>query len=291
MSRIRRSFALLRASREVMSINPQLAAYPFVTVAWVVGFYLVIGLPLTFAAVYLLAGPAMFTMEGPSLESNLWPVYALNILFMLVAYFIAIYVNSAFYVAADAALQGEKVRMHQAFAKVSHLKKRILQWVAVSTVVSVVLEFIRSREGIFGQVLAIIGEIAWGLATIFAIPVLVRRGVGPVDVIRQSATLFKQTWGENVVAGFSFMLFGLLVILAPVALGGAVVAAYLAGQLALGLTITLVAIAALLLVYGIAYMSALQTVFYAALYRYADTGDYVGPFSQEMIAQAFVPKK
>jgi len=51
------------------------------------------------------------------------------------------------------------------------------------------------------------------IATFLVVPVLVTRDVGPVDAVKESAVLLKETWGENIIGsvGLGFA-FGLLVV-------------------------------------------------------------------------------
>ena len=41
--------------------------------------------------------------------------------------------------------------------------------------------------------------VAWTLATFLVVPVLVTRDVGPIDAVKESAGLLRETWGENLI--------------------------------------------------------------------------------------------
>ena len=63
-----------------------------------------------------------------------------------------------------------------------------------------VLRAIQERGGIVGQIGAAIAGVAWALITFLVVPILVIEGVGPMEAIRRSGGLLRQTWGEQIGA-------------------------------------------------------------------------------------------
>ena len=130
---------------------------------------------------------------------------------------------------------------------------------------------------------------AWNLVTFLVVPVLVTQEVGPGDAIKESAALFKKTWGEQVVGNFGLglafaLMFGsltlffvLLMVVAgtvvPVAILPMVVL-FVAGVLFLSLV-----------------ASSMSGIYSAALYRFATTGETWGDFDEDMLGSAFKPKR
>jgi hypothetical protein len=121
--------------------------------------------------------------------------------------------------------------------------------------------------------LAAVLELGWAVATFFAVPVLVYRDVGPIEAIKESGGLMRQTWGEAAggvgSAGIVFFALGLLGLI-PIVLG------FLAGSA----TVILVGIG-ISVVYWIvlaAANSAVDGILKAALFRYADTGELPSGF-------------
>jgi len=119
--------------------------------------------------------------------------------------------------------------------------------------------------------------VAWGLATFFVIPVLVAEGVGPVEAIKRSSGLLRQTWGRQFAASFAFGLVyvvAVLVALLPAALLFAV-------HPVLGVAggVPLVAIA-------IGTVQALEGIFKAALYEFAN-GNAPQGFDRGTLAGAY----
>lgn len=291
MSSIRRSYALLNACRQVVSMQPSLMVYPFVSLAAVLGTILLIVTPATVGLTLLFVKLGIIAQASSGSVFSSWQSYVVFGICMLLVQFAATICNLAFYEAADASLRGEYIKVREALARAWSRKWRVLQWVVFSTIVGFGLSLIRERLGIFGKIFSFIGSLAWGLATIFAVPLLIRHDVSPFDIVKNSADLFKKTWGENVVAGLSLGVFVIISLFVLGIIPGAILVGLVsAGIISIGLAVGLGAIAFLLLVVAITYLSTLQTIFTVALLRYAEHGDYVGPFTQEMLAEAFVPK-
>src|SRR5262249_3370136 len=143
-------------------------------------------------------------------------------------------------------------------------KGSILQWALVAATVGVVLRNLEERMGILGRIIMRIIGVAWTLACYFVVPVLAFEDLTPIQAIKRSSRLFRDTWGEKVVGGFSFSLVFLLLLIpgfglwfAAMVLGGAS-----------GLFIGLVFLILYFLVLSVV-SSAVQGIFNTALYRYA----------------------
>ncbi|HSI20818.1 MAG TPA: DUF6159 family protein [Verrucomicrobiae bacterium] len=292
MGRISRSFQLLQASRQVFTINPSLVWYPFVALASFLSTLILVIAPLSAGGAYLAYRLGYLTEANAESFFDSPYLAIVGVLFVFALQLVTIFVNTAFYIAAEAALNGEKMRMRLAFSKAWTHRKRLAQWAIVGTLVGVILNIIHEKAGWAGKFISIIGNIAWTMATIFIIPTLVTHDMGPIDSLKHSAGLFKRTWGENVVAQFSLGLISLFAVLAIILFPGAILMILVAGApIVTWMIVTEVLIKLSLLFALIAYTSSLQIIFNAALYRYAETGDYIGPFSQEMISGAYHSKK
>ena len=128
----------------------------------------------------------------------------------------------------------------------------------------------------------------WRLATYLTVPVLVTKDVGPIDTVKESATLLKQTWGERVVGNFGL---GWATAMAAIS-WGLVLAALITGTgTALPMAVRpAVVISVLGFIFLALLSSALKGVYTAALYRYAVTGEE-GLFDPEIMDNAFRPKR
>ena len=116
------------------------------------------------------------------------------------------------------------------------------------------------------------------LILMFVVPVLVAEETGPITAIKRSSSLFKRTWGEQVVANFGFGIIGIaaaLVGLVPAILVGMVVpmAGLVVGVVTVGL--------------AIATVSTLEAIFKAALYGYVADGRVGEGFERSTLESAY----
>ena len=98
-------------------------------------------------------------------------------------------------------------------------------------------------------------------------PVLVVEEKGPIDAFKESASLLKRTWGEQIVGNFGFgLVFFLLMIPGVAVMFFAIFLAGSTGGSAMALTLVVAAIVYLVVLSLI--QSALQAIFQAAVYMH-----------------------
>jgi len=165
----------------------------------------------------------------------------------------------------------------------------IVAYAAISATVGMILRAISERGGLIGQIASSILGFAWSVLTFLVIPVLVMEKVGPVDAIKRSGELLKQTWGEQLAANFGMgMIFGLATF--GIAIVGMVLIAAFAAIDA-GVLVAIAVIAMILAIIALSLVgSALGGIYQAALYRYATSGTVDSHFSPETIQGAFAQK-
>jgi hypothetical protein len=214
--------------------------------------------------------------------------YAFGFLFYLAQYTVMFFFNSALVGAALIRLDGGDPTVSDGLAIASKRMGAIIGYAAIAATVGMVLRFISERSGFLGRMVAGFVGMGWTLATYLTVPILVTKDVGPIDAVKESAALFKQTWGEQVVGNFGmgwaiFLMFGSWTVVGiglMVVLGGILPGAFvLAGAIC-----WLMGYVFLVLV-----SSALKGVYTAALYRYAITGE-AGHFDPNIMGNAFRPK-
>jgi hypothetical protein len=272
------SWALVKASANVLRMDKELMVFPLLSgVATLLLMASFIAPVVALGGIDVLAG-ADDTYLG----------YALGFLFYLIQYTVVFFFNSALVGAALIRLDGGDPTVSDGLAIASKRMGAILGYAAMAATVGMVLRAISERSGILGRIAVGLVGMAWTLATYLAVPVLVTKDVGPIEAVKESAALFRRTWGEQVVGnfgmgwamvamGFSWALVsvGLIVVALQISPWGGVAAGVLAlaGFLFLGLL-----------------GSALRGIYTAALYRYASTGD-AGYFDEAIIGNAFRPKR
>src|SRR5438128_8296520 len=143
-------------------------------------------------------------------------------------------------------------------------KGTISQWAFVAATIGMILRALEERMGLIGRLVMRIIGIAWAVACYFVVPVLAFEDLTPIAAIKRSSRLFRDTWGEKVIGGFSLSLVSLVLMLPGI--GFVILAAYLGGAAGLLFGLAIMFLYFLLLS---VFMSAVGGIFNAALYRYA----------------------
>ena len=156
-------------------------------------------------------------------------------------------------------------------------------WAAFSASVGLVLHAVERIRGI-GRILAGSLGFLWSVVTYLAIPVIMVEGCGPLKTLRRSTHLLRQSWGEQLVATFSFLGLGWLLVL-PIL--------FLAGLLSKAVgspVVFLVLGAGWAALVGIV-LSALSSIFRASLYYFSVLKKAPPGFSEPDIKAAFELKR
>ncbi|HZW19380.1 MAG TPA: DUF6159 family protein [Luteimonas sp.] len=269
-----RSWELVKASASVLRSDKELMLFP------------------------ILSGIATLAV----LATFLLPMFALRIFadgfgiggavfgfaFYFCQYTVIIFFNCALVGAAMIRLDGGDPTLRDGFNAAKSRLPSILGYAAISATVGVLLQALKNRDNFLIRLLGSGLGAAWTLATFLVVPVLVSRDVGPIDALKQSASMLKRTWGENVIGQVGIgTAFGLITFLAVLLSVGLVV---LAAQASVALAVAVgVACALGVLLLGI-YQAALSGIYSATLYRYAVSHETPAAFRNVALAQAFAPK-
>ena len=273
---VKQSFAILRSDKQLM-LFPVLSAVSCLIVTVIIG---------TGGAIVLMPAMASAAANGEHFNPNQSPLFLLAMFAMYVAnYFVIVFFNVALVGVANSRLMGGTWTFRDGIELAWARKGTILQWALVAATVGVILRTLEERMGFVGRIIMRIVGIAWALACYFVVPVLAFEDLGPIDAFKRSSKLFRDTWGEKVIGGFSFSLVSLLLMLPGIGLW--FVAMILGGIKGMIFGLALMILYFLLLS---VFMSAVQGVFNAALYRYACFKQVPPAFSQELIASAWSPK-
>lgn len=278
LERFRRSIELTKASVAVLRTDKELLLFPLVS------FLAMVVVTVTFAVPLWLTGAFTRTAEG-----GLDPVaIVLGVLFYLVSYTIIFFFNTALVGAAMIRLDGGDPTLRDGLRIAMSRLPQIIGYAIIAATVGMILRAIAERGGIVGALVTGLAGFAWNVATFLVVPILVVEKVGPVDAIKRSSSLLRQTWGEQLVGNIGIgLVFGLLA-LAVGLIGVGVIAVLWSIAPALGVVaiVTLVlAIAAIMLV-----AAAVSGIYTASLYRYATKGDGGTMFQTDTLAAAFRAK-
>ncbi len=272
---VSRSFTLIKESWKVISLDKEILLFPVLS-----GVALLLIL-LSFVVPVLFMG--YFSGSVPAFSG--WILILGLFLFYLLCYFVVIYFNTALITCARIRLTGGNPAFMDGIRNANAHIVPIFTWAIISATVGLVLNLIQERVGFIGQIIVGLIGAAWSLITYFAIPVMIFEEKGPVAAIKESASLFRKTWGETVVGQVSIVIvFAILAIIGFIPFFLALMSG--SGTLMLLLLAVFIIYLAILMVIG----SSLQSVYNTALYIYATTGNVPGAYSKELIENAFAPK-
>jgi hypothetical protein len=307
MDKIQRSWQLLRTSVTVIRENPRLLWFPLWTSIFT-----------TFIALFFL-GPVIFIPTGHALTEGAhwealwhklcvvqsaegaqntstitlqpWMAVYLGGLY-LVSMFAATFCNVAFTSEILAALNGDPVSLRHGLRVAAGRFKSILVWSLFAGVVGLIIRQIEERLSFVGRILAGVIGLAWSVACVFVIPIIIREApmANPVRILGKSAGTIKRTWGElltgylglqgaNLLALYVSLLFIGVAVLAAVLLKSV----WVLVPFGLAWLVSLVAYSYLAGVAG--------QVYRCALYIYASEGTVPGPYNKEMLDLAWKVKK
>ena len=273
---VMQSFAILRSDKQLMLFPVFSAISCFILTAIIATGGTFLLLPARAAA--LAAGEQFHPNQSPMFMFGMFTLYVVN-------YFVIVFFNVALVGVANSRLMGGTWTFRDGIELAWERKGTILQWALVAATVGVILRTLEERLGIIGRIIMRIIGIAWTLACYFVVPVLAFEDLTPIDAVKRSAKLFRDTWGEKVIGGFSLSLVSLVLMLPGIGL--VVVAGVLGGSAGLLFGLAVMFLYFLLLS---VFMSAVGGIFNAALYRYACFKQAPPAFSQELITSAWAPK-
>lgn len=275
-TRFSRSWELIKASGAVLRQDKELLLFPFFSAI----------ATLLVSATFIVPLVATGAFEQANVQGSEGPYLVFLFLFYLVQYFIIFFFNSALVGAAMIRLDGGDPTVSDGLRIARGRFVQILGYAAIAATVGLILRIIEERAGFIGRwIIGLLG-VAFTVATFLTVPILVSRDIGPVDAVKESASLLKKTWGENIIGnagmGLVFFLFYLGVF------GIGMVFVFGAAQTGNATLIVLVIALLVLAVIGLALVqAALQGVYSAALFRYATTGDAGTGFDNTLLDNAF----
>ncbi|MEI6737288.1 MAG: DUF6159 family protein [Pseudomonadota bacterium] len=278
--RFSRSWQLVKASGAVLMQDQKLLVFPLISAISALLVLACFALPMFgFAA-----------MDGLSRGRGAWGFgsVAAGFLFYLTQYFVIFFFNAALVGAAMMRLDGGTPTIRDGLNIALSKWQSILGYAAIAATVGMLLRALQQRVGFLGKIIVGLIGAGWTVATYLVVPVLVANDVGPLQAVKESVTLLKKTWGENVIgqAGIStvfaliqfvVIVFGVLLVIAAV-VTKSVAAIILAGLIA----VTLLILTSLV-------HAALSGIYAAALYRYASGGRQTAGFDSHALENAFRP--
>nr|WP_319538629.1 DUF6159 family protein [uncultured Methanospirillum sp.] len=271
---IGRSIALIKASWEVLRNDKELLLFPVLS-----GIVCII-----ITASFLI--PAVLMGVGLTAEHQNSPlVYVGIFLFYLVTYFVVIFFNAGLVACANIRLTGGDPTFSDGISAAKQNIVQIFIWALISATIGLVLQAIRDNNNFVAQIISSMIGVAWSLLTFFVIPVMIIEKRGTLESIKESASLFKRTWGETVIGQGGVALIFLLIAIV------ALIPVTLLMMTGVGeIMIAAVSLYVLLLIILFVIANAMQGIYNTALYLYAKNGTVPSVFSKDLIEHAFRQK-
>lgn len=179
------------------------------------------------------------------------------------ASFITIFFNCALAACVQLDFAGQDATLGDGLRRAASRVHTILLWSLVSATVGHIARLVEARAGWTGRLIIGFFGLGWGMSTYLVVPVLVMEEAGVMDSVRRSASLLRQTWGEQLISGLAFGWLGLLF-----AVPGIVLGVLGANGYPIFIVPAIVWFAAMM-----AAFTAAREIFTVALYRYATTGE------------------
>jgi hypothetical protein len=276
MQRIRTSWELGKISWSVLKSDRSLAWFPVMSA---IAALVIIGV---FGGLVAATG-----IDDTGREESL---KGIGYVFIGIAYLALAFVSTYFLACllhgANERLQGRDATVGGSIAAANAKLHRILPWALVQGTVSIIIAIIEERFGIVGQIIARLIGAAWAIVTFLTVPIIMLEDLGPIQALKRSGTLLKQTWGENIVAQAGFGLLALVAMLPGLALIGIGVAT---GSLAVAIALGIVGVVWVAIVSVV--ISAMTGIYRTALYRYTVDGTAPAAFAGADLGNAYAPKK
>ncbi len=281
------SWALFKASLDVLQKDRELLWFPVLS-----------SIAALLVVITFLVPLGMFVVANPELgESEEIPAtfYAGLFLFYVVQYFVIFFFNTALVGAAIERLEGRDPTLADGLRIAKQRIGAIFGYAIIASTVGIILQAIEERVGMVGRIIVGLLGATWTVASFLVVPVLATNDVGPIDAVRQSVTLLRKSWGENVVGHLGFglifaviyaALIGLFILLGVPLAGMSDDPQRMAPPL-----VALAVLGILVLMLVAIIQSALKGIYSAALYRHATQNATTSGFSDELLSAAFKSKE
>lgn len=278
MGKFARTWQLMGASWQLLKQDKRLVLFPLISGVVLALVIATFGIPL-FAT-----GQAQHYLSDPNQPAR--QMYVTLFIFYFVSYFVMIFFNSALIACVLKQMDGEQPTLGDGLRAAWQRLPQIFGWALLSSTVGFVLRLVEERVGFIGRIVVGLLGMAWTITSFLVVPVLVAEGDGPIASYKRSVAMLKRTWGEQIIGNVSFGLIFAVLGIVPAVI---VVLIAVAGGPAV-----LVVVGALVVIYLVGLglvQSTLQTIYQAAVYRYAVDGEAPGGFDKQLIAEAFRVKQ
>jgi hypothetical protein len=281
--KFKRSWDITKKTFNVMKEDKEIVIFPILGTISSIIMFIIFVFPF-FLVIFATNKPTLLTYFG-------------LFVFYFVTTFTSVFFNAGIVHIAKTRFEGGDATFMQGLgAAWKHLGK-IIAWSLLSATVGLILNGLqrqaREKGGILGIVGAIITSLiglVWAIVSLFVVPAMIIKNLGPIEALKSSAQTVKKTWGESLIKYWglgmvrsSFMFLFVLILLIP-----GIILVFQGSFIGAGILIGLFVLVVMLIS---VVFSAANTIFDTALFVYADSGKVSKFYSKEEMSHAFVSKK
>jgi len=303
--KLTRSWLLFKSSVKVIRDHPKLLVFPVVTglLTTAIALFFLAPVVLVVVAPHWIHGSAVQTLadrmgflrfqRGGALN---FQIQTIGTLVLAGAYLLNLFLATMSSVAFNSeileALSGRPVSIRHGIEAACRRWKAVLLWSLLAGSIGLLIRALEQRFALLGRLVAGVIGLAWSVASIFAIPILVRETSlsNPFDVLSKSARVIKGTWGEMLAGYLGMQGTNLCVLWGSILLWAG------SGAMAMVFSNAWILLAAgvpwLLCLIAYCYVSSIASrVYLCALYLYASEGTVPGSYDPSMMNQAWKLRK
>lgn len=272
MNRFSNTWSLMKSSFRVLKKEKKLLIFPLLS-----------GLAMLIIAVSffipLFFGGGLRTLAA---FENIPIVFVITIIFAFyyINYFFVLFFNASAVIAAIHVMKGGRPSIKESMNFVLQRFSALAGWTLIAATVGLIINSIENQSDRFGFIMTGLLGLSWTVTSFLVLPVLVIENKGPITSLKESASMLRESWGEQLIGHFSFGLiftvlsFGIVGLIFLSTLGGPILTA-------VGFTIGIATIAVLSLLQWV-----FQSIFMGTIYVYVREDQLPADFSVSQINSA-----
>ncbi len=220
----------------------------------------------------------------------------LGVIFMFVAAYVATLITVLFMgglvKCADEELQGRDSSFGAGLSASFSRLPALMGWALIETLVGWLISAVQGNGAndnvlvtILRLVLSSLMQVAWTIISFFVLPLIILRGKGPAQAIKESVKLIRATWGMQVAGGVRIGGIIALIAVLPgilVAVVGGFIA--MSGTPAVGVPISTIGV--IVVIVATVLISAMKAIFSVAMLHFVEQGAALGPFNADELQSA-----
>lgn len=274
----------------VIKQNPYMLLFPVVSAILAVIAFLIVG-----GAALAVMGVSTIEEQAASDEVSTGVVIA-GVVILVIAAYLATLITQIFMgglvKCTDEELQGRDSSFGAGLSAAFSRLVPLMGWAGIQTAVGWLLSAVRGDASnnnaivaILRLVLASLLAVAWSIITFFVLPLIMLRGKGPLQAIKESVSLIRATWGMQIAG--NVRIGGLITLVAVLpGLLFAVVGGFIAASGTPAVGIPLSAIGVIVIIGAQVVISAMRAIFSVAMLHYVEDGQGIGPFGASELQSA-----